>query len=195
MGWYKKINFLIGFLLFVFFSCNYTKKTQNNNDYSIHKTSIIDTVSIVSLIGNDTIDKYLYQFKKISVDSIIPWATDKKNPYSETFIIGNNKIKFIQGVRALDYKSNERHYTINDNTIKISRILIDSLPVDFDKIAIDYGENAEVYQKDNLILFVNQPMGWNGLSNSYRLIQIVDTKSYVCYECLINYSNIMSIVH
>ena len=78
MGWYKKINFLIGFLLFVFFSCNYTKKTQNNNDYSIHKTSIIDTVSIVSLIGNDTIDKYLYQFKKISVDSIIPWATDKK---------------------------------------------------------------------------------------------------------------------
>ncbi len=166
-----------------------------NNDYSIHKTSIIDTVSIVSLIGNDTIDKYLYQFKKISVDSIIPWATDKKNPYSETFIIGNNKIKFIQGLRALDYKSNERHYTINDNTIKISRILIDSLPVDFDKIAIDYGENAEVYQKDNLILFVNQPMGWNGLSNSYRLIQIVDTKSYVCYECLINYSNIMSIVH
>jgi len=191
----KKI-ILISFLLFVFFSCNYTnKRPQNNNDHSIHKTSIIDTVSITSLVGNDAIDKYLNQFKKIAVDSIIPWATDKKNPYSETFIIGNNKIKFIQGLRALDYKSNERHYTINDNTIKISRILIDSLPVDFDKIAIDYGENAEVYQKDNLILFVNQPMGWNGLSNSYRLIQIVDTKSYVCYECLINYSNIMSIVH
>ena len=44
----KKI-ILISFLLFVFFSCNYTnKRPQNNNDHSIHKTSIIDTVSITS---------------------------------------------------------------------------------------------------------------------------------------------------
>ena len=66
----KKI-ILISFLLFVFFSCNYTnKRPQNNNDHSIHKTSIIDTVSIISLVGNDAIDKYLNQFKKIAVDSI-----------------------------------------------------------------------------------------------------------------------------
>jgi len=105
-------NFKVGAAILAENGTIYTGCNIENASYS--PTNCAERTAIFKAVSEG-----VTKFKKIAVDSIIPWATDKKNPYSETFIIGNNKIKFIQGLRALDYKSNERHYTINDNTMKI----------------------------------------------------------------------------
>lgn len=119
-------------------------------------------------------------FKKIAPEKI--WHREElTNTLIEGFILPDSLQIFQAEERGKD-NSIERWYKYKNKILKTTRIKIDSLNFDFNTILIDYTASEEVYQKDNLILLINQPMGWSGLSNKFRFVQLFDLTDKKCYE-------------
>lgn len=118
------------------------------------------TVSVSELFKTDFC-AFLEDFKSIKLQ-IIPWATDKTDPYSESFIFPDeNRITFKQDNKNPEAQTQGfRHCFVNNEKFIAKQIVIDSLSdFKFENISIDYGQKAEnIYSKNEFIMFLNQPI-------------------------------------
>lgn len=178
----KKILLLLLIVLFTI-SCSPIDSEGTN------KNIVIDTITLKDFL----IEKTLYDIishkdvKKIT-PAIIPWATDMDDPYSESFILNNKRLKIIQPLKVPGNNDSIRRYFIDNQELTIKRIITDTLNFNFNSIIIDYGYTSDnVFQSKDFYIFINLPIGWNGLANQYRFVQLIDIDKLTCYELFLNY--------
>lgn len=172
------LKITISSLSFMFLFCQ-NKSTKINNE------------GLVKLSNADNLQDFLFEkdicyfakhedFRKISPEKI--WYRDEfTNTLIEGFILPDS-LQIFQSEETKKDNSIKRWYKYKHSILETTRIKVDSLNFDFNTISIDYAASEEVYQKDNFLLLINQPMGWSGLSNKFRFIQLFDLSDKKCYE-------------
>jgi hypothetical protein len=186
MGWNKTVVIMSRIGILVFFSTILCSCKGLPKATAFPKT---DTVNVEQLFIDTNICNFVLanDFKEIK-PSMISWAEDPNDPYSESYIINNGRLKIWQPLKRLDLPDSNRRYFYADKPIRSVRVLIDSLKFNFNNISLDYGyESKNIFQQGNFVLLRNEPVTWNGLANRYRFIQLFDLKKLICYEFFANY--------
>lgn len=160
---------------------------KNIKSYS---TSIqVDTISSTQFLADRNIcDVALAKNFKAIKPQMVPWATDPKDPYSESYFIDGKKLTILQPLKRFDLPDSNRRYFYDDKEIKTVRVLFDSLKFNFNTVSFDYGYSPQnVYQNKDFVILRNESADWSGLIGQYRFIQLFDFKKLVCYEFFVNY--------
>jgi len=169
-------------IVIVFFSCN---NPSNNNNNSF----LVDTLNSRQFLGDSNICSLALasSFKEIK-PQMISWATDSKDPYSESYLINGKKLTILQPLKRFDMPDSNRRYFYDEKPIKTIRVLFDSLRFNFNDVTFDYGYSPEnVFQNGNYLLLRNEPVAWCGLANRYSFIQLFDLDKLICYEFFVDY--------
>lgn len=175
-------------------SCNNKKvyTVVRNNNMSNFKISNIDSISFEKF-QNDEFNIYkqiLFQIRP----QMFGWAYDKKDRYTESYLINNRKLKIFQPLKVDTIpitKNIYRKYLYANKEFKTTRVISDSLSFDFDKIVIDYGYNSDnIYDNNGKIILINEPTDWTGTSNQYRFVQVFDFNKLTCYELFVYFDKL-----
>lgn len=182
----QKSNTMIKICIFSL-SVMFLSNCKNINSSS---TSIqVDTISSKQFLADRNIcDMALANNFKAIKPQMVPWATDPKDPYSESYFIDGKKLTILQPLKRFDLPDSNRRYFYDGKEIKTVRVLFDSLKFNFTNITFDYGDSPQnIFQNENSILLRNEPVDWTGLANKYRFIQLFDLRKMICYEFFVNY--------
>jgi hypothetical protein len=150
---------------------------------------MVDSLRFKRVVGGSNICDLVLanDFKEIK-PSMISWATDLDDPYSESYIINNDSLKIWQPLKRFDLPDSNRRYFYKGKAIRTVRVLIDSLEFNFNNISIDYGyEPRDIYQNGSYVLLRNEPVSWCGTANRFRFMQLFDLNDLVCYEFFADY--------
>ena len=149
----------------------------------------VDTISSKQFLAGRNICEVAIanNFKEIK-PPMVPWATDLKDPYSESYFIDGKKLTILQPLKRFDLPDSNRRYFYDGKEIKTVRVLFDSLKFNFNSVTFDYGYSPQnIFRNKNSILLRNEPADWSGLIGQYRFIQLFDLRKMICYDFFVNY--------
>ena len=174
-------SFLYSVVLFLLGSCN----NRTNTSYVVE----VDSISVKQFLNGGqlchvALAKGFHEIKP----EMEAWATNPIDTFVESYIINGKRLTISQPLKRPEYfQDSARHYTYDMKTFKTIRVLIDSLPFNFNDVTFDYGGfPLNVFQNDTAVLFKNQPLGWCGLANRYKFIQLFDLRKMICFEMFVD---------